>query len=175
MTIKNRIATILTVIAFTFGSGFISNINAQKIGHVNLNELVRSMPEFKKAQENLQKFQASLENEIVEMQKELEEKAGRLERDQADLTELVRQRKIRELQEMQGKIQEFMGEAQQNLEQQQEKELQPIYDKVEKAISAIARENTYTYILDSSQGKTVLFAGGGDDVAPLVKNQLGIN
>ncbi len=174
MNIKNRIATLFAVAAIVIGSGF-SEIQAQKLGHVNLNELIRTMPDFKTAQENLQKFQASLENEIVEMQKELEEKAGRLERDQADLTELVRQRKIRELQEMQGKIQEFMSEAQQNLEQQQEKELQPIYDKVEKAINSVARENSYTYIFDSSQGKSVLFAGGGDDVGPLVKKELGIN
>ncbi len=167
MTIKNKLATLFGILAITLSTG----LQAQKIGHVNLNELVRSLPDFKTAQENMEKFQASLESEIMEMQKELREKADRLERDAADLTELVRQRKVRELQEMQGKIQEFVEAAQQNLQTEEAKELTPIYDRVEKAIAAVASEHGFIYILDSSRGKTVLFANG-EDVAPLVKKQL---
>lgn len=63
MNIKNRIATLFAVAAIVIGSGF-SEVQAQKLGHVNLNELIRTMPDFKTAQENLQKFQASLEMKL---------------------------------------------------------------------------------------------------------------
>ncbi|MCC5916149.1 MAG: OmpH family outer membrane protein [Cryomorphaceae bacterium] len=175
MTIKNRIASIFTVLALTLGTGINSNLHAQKFGHIDFTELIRLMPDFKAAQENLEKFETGLKNEIMEMQQEIQEKTERLQRDQADLTELVRRKKMQEIEEMRYKLQEFAQEAQQNYEAEQQKLMQPIYDKVEKALKEIAKENKFTYIFDASRGAGLLFHENGEDVMPLVKKHFNIN
>lgn len=167
MTIKNRLSTLFAILAISFSGA----IQAQKIGHVNLQEFVASMPEYKAAEENMEKFQESLRTELMEMQQEIVDKSERLRKDAADLTELVRQKKAREIEEMREKFQEFIQEAQQIIQTEEMKELSPIYDMIEKAVAEVAKEQNFTYILDSSKGKTVLFASG-EDVSPLLKKQL---
>jgi outer membrane protein len=167
MTIKNKLSTFFAILAISFSGA----IQAQKFGHVNLQEFVASMPEYKTAEENMEKFQESLRAELMEMQQEIMDKEKRLARDAADLTELVRQKKAREIEEMREKFQEFIQEAQQLVQNEEMKELSPIYDLIEKAVAEVAKEHSYTYIFDSSKGKSVLHTTG-EDVSPLLKKQL---
>ena len=46
--------------------------------------------------------------------------------------------------------------------------------KLEDAIRAVAKENGYSVIFDTSTGST-LYAAEGDDITPLVKKKLNLN
>ena len=52
-------------------------------------------------------------------------------------------------------------------------EFKPIIDRAKKAISDVAAEGGYTYILDSGTA-AVLYSQDSDDIMPLVKKKLGL-
>jgi outer membrane protein len=52
--------------------------------------------------------------------------------------------------------------------------MEPMIEKANQAIEDVAKENGYTYILDTSAG-TVLYFPESDDILPLVKTKLGLN
>jgi hypothetical protein len=66
------------------------------------------------------------------------------------------------------RIQEFQENAQKTLQQREQDLLKPIIDRAKKAISDVASENGYTYILDSGTA-AVLYSQDSDDIMPLVK------
>ncbi|MGB0177823.1 MAG: OmpH family outer membrane protein, partial [Owenweeksia sp.] len=66
--------------------------------------------------------------------------------------------------------------AQEDLQQKQVELLTPIIEKATKAVQDVAKENGFTYILDSSPSKAVVIfaADNSEDVMPKVKAKLGI-
>lgn len=147
----------------------------QKIGHLNVEELLQLMPETKAAQERIRAYGEQLQNDLGEMEKELETKYQNFQANQAGMTELNRQTKARELQELQGRIQEYGQRAQEDMQNKQVEEITPIIEKANKAVQEVAKENKFTYILDSSPNKgVVIFVENGEDVMPLVKKKLNI-
>jgi len=59
------------------------------------------------------------------------------------------------------------------LQKKEQSLLQPIIDKAKNAINEVAKEGSFTYILDSSVG-VVLYSVESDDILPLVKKKLGL-
>ena len=51
--------------------------------------------------------------------------------------------------------------------------VQPFIDKAKAAVKEVAKENKYTYIINSIED-VVLYSEASDDVMPLVKKKLGI-
>ena len=90
------------------------------------------------------------------------------------MTDIIRDNKIKEITDLEKRITEFQKTAQADLQKKEEKLLQPIIDKAKQAIDDVAKENNYTYVLDSSMG-VVLYSIESDDILPLVKKKLGIN
>lgn len=89
------------------------------------------------------------------------------------MSDLIKQTKEKELQDLQKRIQDFQQQAQSDLQKKNDELSKPIYEKANKAIAAVAKENGYKYILDSSVG-TVLYSEPSDDVITLVMKKLGI-
>ena len=162
----------LIIAGILFGA---AHLQAQKLAHIDFSELVKSMPEYKSALAEIEKMNNELEKELEEMQKEFQDKYARFEREAQQLTELVRQRRVRELQDMQGKIQGFMEENQMGLQRRQQELIQPITEKAQKAIDEVAAKNNYTYVFDASQGAGLLYTKAGEDILPAVKKHLGID
>lgn len=147
----------------------------QKIGHINADELLQLMPETKTAQAQLETYGKQLEKELAEMEDELDAKYKAFVDNQAVLTALAKQTKQQELQQLQQRIQEYGQNAQRDLQNKQVELLTPIIDKATKAVQDVAKENGYSYILDSSQSKAVvIFQTDSTDIMKLVKKKLGI-
>ena len=153
---------------FVFGG---SAMGQQKIklGHINSNDLMQIMPGRDSAQTVLQSEVTGLEEQQAEMEKRYNEYMEK----QAGWTELIRNTKQRELQDMSTRIQEFQENAQKTLQQREQDLLKPIIDRAKKAISDVAAEGGYTYILDSGTA-AVLYSQDSDDIMPMVKKKLGL-
>ncbi len=145
-----------------------------KFGHVNSNDLMQIMPGRDSAQAILQQEVTGLEEQLKSMQSEMEKRYNEYMEKQSGWTELIRNTKQRELQDMGTRIQEFQENAQKTLQQREQDLLKPIIDRAKKAISDVASENGYTYILDSGTA-AVLYSQDSDDIMPLVKKKLGLN
>jgi outer membrane protein len=163
------------IIAFVTVSGLFSvNAMAQsKVGHINAQALIETMPEAQAAQKSLQAYAEELDKDgkglIDEYQKKLKEFDGAA----ASMTENMKEIKGKEIQTAQKNIQDYQESAQQKIEAKRQEILKPIYDKARKAIEDVAKEKGYAYVLDSSAG-VLLVSPAGDDLAPLVKTKLGI-
>ena len=151
-------------------------INAQKViklGHIDSNELLKSMPGRDSAQAELQKHGKQLQTTLEGMRTELESKYQAYQADAPNMSDLIKQSKQKELQDMQARIEEFQTNAQKDLQEKEKKLLSPIIDKAKKAIEEVAKENKYTYIFDSGVG-VLLYSDSSDDILLLVKKKLGL-
>ena len=145
-----------------------------KIGHINSNELLAAMPERETIQKDIEDYAAQLTTTMDAMRKEYESKVADFQSKQDVMTDIIRDNKIKEITDLEKRITEFQKTAQADLQKKEEKLLQPIIDKAKQAIDDVAKENNYTYVLDSSMG-VVLYSIESDDLLPLVKKKLGIN
>jgi outer membrane protein len=91
----------------------------------------------------------------------------------AGMSDLIKQTKEKELSDLQGRIDAFKAKAQQDFQAKQQELLQPIISKAKDALKEVAKENKYTYIINSIED-IMLYAEPTDDVMPLVKKKLGI-
>lgn len=147
----------------------------EKIGHINADALLQLMPETKTAQAELEKYGRQLEKDMTDMETELQTKVNEFRNNEAMMTKLSKESKTQELQQLQQRIQEYGQGAQQDLQQKQVELLTPVIEKATKAVKEVARENKFTYIIDSSPSKgVVIFAENGVDIMPLVKKKLGL-
>jgi outer membrane protein len=167
------------IVVVLFILGFCSQTtNAQnlKFGHINSDELIQAMPEFDSANANLDKFRKELINALELMQVELNNKSEAYQKDQKNLTEIVRQTKEQELMDMNNRIQQFQASAQQQLQEKQTSLFQPIMAKIDKAIKDIGKENGFVYIFTVGQGSTLVYFDEtkSTNVMPLAKAKLGL-
>lgn len=157
-------------------------VNAQqKIGHVNSQEILFLMPEYKTANQALETFVGTKRTEIQQMDAERQKKITAFMDKQKTRSEANKETVDQELQTLSTEIQQMegrMGEVQQKAEQEvgakREEVFQPVFEKAEKAIQAVAKEKGYAYILDIAQ-QSVLYFEGGDDISAAVKTKLGID
>lgn len=165
---KNLVKTI-AVVALTVGSFAVAQ--AQKIAHLSLDSLITIMPESKIAQEVAQKYLKDLETQVATMDAELQNKYGEYMKNKDTYSALVASTKEQELQDLNKRIEDFKGQAQQDYQRKYSELSKPIYDKAKKAIDAVAKENSYKYVLDTSTGN-VLYSEAADDITSLVKKKL---
>ena len=149
-----------------------------KIGHINSQDLLSAMPETDSAQKKLQKIakehESALEEMSVEFNKKYDDYMNKIKNTQSPMSDLVRSSKEAELQDLQQRIQTFQQQADQDVQQQRTALFQPIQEKAMKAISEVAAENGFTYILDSGVGVVLYSAPTSEDILPLVKKKLGL-
>ena len=146
-----------------------------KYGHMNLGNLVEILPEVKVANDGMKVFADKYGAKDDSLQKSFAADYEKLSKDyQAGLlTPIQAQQAQADLEKRQQYIQAFEEDAQKQVAAKREELLAPILKKVQDAIEAVAKENGYAMVFDTSTG-TALYALPTDDVTPLVKKKLGI-
>lgn len=170
-----RKTPICIVLAMLLGTATLSAQTPPKYGHMNLGNLLEAMPETKAANDKLKVYADSLSAVGENMAKVFQEEVKKFQADyqEGKLTPIQAQQLEAELQKKQEEIQKFEQTAQQSIATKRDDFLKPILDKVETAVKAVATENNYLMIFDTSSG-AFLFANETDDVSPLVKKKLGM-
>jgi len=153
-----------------------SNVSAQnsKLAHINLEEVIVSMSEYDSVTMKLQREEKSLLQELELMNVERNRKIEDYTKNQANLTDLVKQVRIDEIQSMTQKIEQFQQTAQENLQKMQGELMQPIIEKANKAVEAVAKEQGVTYVISANPSILLFKAVGTLDLLPAVKKHLGI-
>jgi outer membrane protein len=153
-----------------------AQVSAQlKIGHINTNNLIASMPEADSAQAQLQALNDELSRTGEELQVEYRKALVDYENKRDSLTALVRRTKEAALQDMMSRIQEFGNNSQIELQNRQEELFQPILVKAQNAIQSVAEEKGFDYVLDTGTGAVLTIPKDESlDILPLVQAKLGI-
>jgi len=150
----------------------------QKIGYAETEYIFSQLPEFKQVDVDLKAHGTQLQSQLEAKNKELETKYRAYQGMPATTPDAIRADKERELQTLQEGIQKFQQDAQTSFENKRAKLMEPLFAKVADAITAVAKEHGYTFIINPG-----LMGGGGDillysdekyDISPLVLKKLGI-
>ena|SRR5690625_4681758 len=167
-----KIKTLL--IAFALFAGATGFVNAQsKIAHIDAQELIEAMPEFKDAQYQLDKIQRTYDTEIRAMLKELDNKIKLYDSEANLKSDDENQKRVEEVQNMQNNIQAYRQQALEDLDNKRADIFKPILEKAQAAIQKVGRAQGYQYVLDSTMGSGIILADG-KDLMNDVKKEMGI-
>ena len=135
------------------------------------------MPDYKLAQKNIDDVAANWQREIDVLQQELDKMYKDYEAEQVMLTEELRKKredqlfiKEKTLRDLQRKRFGFEGD----LFKRRQELIKPIQDKVYNAVQKLAVQRGYDFILDKSEGITVIFADPKLEKSEDVLRELGI-
>lgn len=166
-----QLKTILLATALCIGT--ISFTQAQsKVAHINTQELITAMPEYKAAQSQLETLTKSYQAEIQNMATEFQNKVKQYETEAPTKTDEENAKRGQEVQGMQDNIRQYQAQAQKDMQTKEMDLLKPITEKAKTAILKVARAQGFDYVLDSSQGVTILT--DGKNLLDDVKKELGI-
>src|SRR5215212_9803527 len=139
--------------------------------------ILDKMPDYRAAQKQVDDFAATWQKEIDNMQKDLDKMYRDFEAEQVMLTEelkkkredqlFVKEKKLRDLQR-----QRFGFEG--DLFKKRQELIKPVQDKVYNAVQKLAVQRGYDFILDKSEGITVIFADPKLEKSDDVLKELGV-
>ena len=148
-----------------------------KFGHINAQEIVSAMPEFAKAQSDIEALDKQLTSELQRTQEEFNKKYQEFQQAIAkdSLPANIAERRQKELQDMMQRQEQFQQEAQQQMQKAQADAMAPIYKKVDDAIKAVDAAEGVIYIFDLAR-TPVAYVNESQSInlTPKVKTQLGI-
>ncbi len=148
-----------------------------KFGHINAQEIVSAMPEFAKAQSDIEALDKQLTSELQRTQEELNKKYQEFQQaiDKDSLPANIAERRQKELQDMMQRQEQFQQEAQQQMQKAQADAMAPIYKKLDDAIKAVGAAEGVIYIFDLAR-TPVAYVNESQSInlTPKVKTQLGI-
>jgi outer membrane protein len=151
------------------------SVFAQKFGHIKTQEILTAMPEYTKAQTDIQTMQQQYENEMKVAQEDFQKKFTAFQQEQANLPKNILERRQNELQQLNERAMQMAQDAQRELEKSWMEMLQPIAKKIDDAIKAVGQEGGYVYIFDLNSTQIPYVSEAlSTDVTSIVKSKLGI-
>jgi outer membrane protein len=147
----------------------LTSVGQNKLGHINAQEILILMPEFKQAETELQNFTKSLESQLMAMSTEYQQSLEEYQSNEAKYTDLVKQDKEAEIMGLRDRIQKFEQNATKSIQEKEQQLLIPINTKLNNAVNKVASDGGYTYILTS---QILLYSTKSNDIGQLVKKEL---
>lgn len=153
------------------------DVNAQKYAVIDTRYILEKIPDYANAQKELDGIAANWQKEIDAMQTELDKMYKDYEAEQVMLSEDLRKKredqlfvKEKTLRDLQRQRFGFEGD----LFKKRQQLIKPVQDKVFNAVQKLAVQRGYEFILDKSEGITVIFADPKLDKSEDVLRELGV-
>jgi outer membrane protein len=159
------------IVAGVMALSFLGASAQTKIGYVNTDEVIASMPETEKANKEIQEYQEALAKQYDDLQKEANDKSEQFVKDSATMSPSIKEIKREEIIKLIQRVNNFNTEAQDLTKKRAQEKFAPIQQKAMEAIKSVAKKNSYTYVLDVN---SVIVGPPGDDLIGLVKKELGV-
>lgn len=152
---------------FTLGTSVAS---AQKVGHVNSQELLLGLPERAAAEAELKKYADEKKAEIDALTARYQQEVQKYLAEKDKLTPAIQQSRESDIMEMEKRIQEVQQNAEDNLQKKEQLLMEPMIKRVKDAIGKVAKANGVNYVFDVN---TLIYYEGGTDLQEQVKKELG--
>lgn len=147
---------------------------AQKIGTVNSQEVLLTLPEVKIMQGRLQAKNDELTKQLEGMYKTYEEKVGDYQKNEKTMSASIKDLKAQEIKDLEGRIQKFQQSAQQEIQELERTLTAPLLEKTKKAIQDVSKELGYSHVFDIVTGALLVWPDT-NDITKQVKIKLGID
>ncbi|MCX7879117.1 MAG: OmpH family outer membrane protein [Ignavibacteria bacterium] len=117
-------------------------------GVVDVETIVKQLPEAQDADSKLREMQKQLQDTITKMQESLQKKVDTYLRQKNLMPAEQQQKQEQALQEEQQKIQSFYNEKVNEIQNKRDEFLEPIRNKVKSAIQSVAKEENLTIVFE---------------------------
>jgi outer membrane protein len=151
--------------------------NAQRYAVIDSKYILDKLPEYKEAQTRLDQFSEQWQQEIDQKQALVDKMFKDYDAEQVMLSDVLKKKredelynKEKELRDLQKKRFGFEGD----LFKKRQELIKPIQDRVYNAVQKLAVEKQYDFILDKSEGITVIFADPKLDKSADIIRNLGV-
>jgi len=145
-----------------------------KIGYINTNDLIPVMPEYKTVTTQVDAYRKTFIDVLQNLSTEFQTKSANFQAKQATMTDAQKTAEQGALADLQKRATDYQNDAQQKVAQKGEDLMKPLLDKAKNAITEVAKEKGYTYVIDTSS-TTLIVAPPADDMLTAVKAKLGIS
>ncbi len=141
-----------------------------KLAHINTQELIKAMPEYKVAQTDIEKLGKTYETTIQTSLKELETKLKQYNADAEAQTQEENQKRMQEVEGMKQSLSQYQQQAQKDLQEKEFNMIKPITEKARVAIEKVAAAQGIEYVFEAAG----LIVAKGKDLMADVKAELNL-
>ncbi|MDQ2752346.1 MAG: OmpH family outer membrane protein [Bacteroidota bacterium] len=155
-----------------------ANVSAQRYAVIDTKYILDKMPEYKDADTKLQQVSDAWQKEIDAKQAALDKMYKDYDAEQYMLSDELKKKREDELFNKEKEVRDLQKKRfgyQGDLFSERQKLVKPIQDRVYNAVQKIAAARNYDFILDKSEGITVIFADPKLDKSDDVLRELGIS
>jgi len=164
----------LAIALLTWGLTFLP---AQKVGYVDSQALLERMPEYKAAEQEIERLTQQWQKEIDDLYARVEQLFQQYREQEPLMSSEMKRRKQDEIEAEERKARELQRKRfgpNGDLFKQREEKMKPILDRLQQAIQSVAQEKKFSIVLDRSAGGTILYAEPAYDLTDAVAAKLGL-
>ena len=153
--IKKTITLILLIVLIS------PNVLGQmKVGHVNSQELLDTLPSRKKAMQELKNFENDGVAELTELKADLEKAYKKYEQNEKSWSPVILEIEQKKIMEKEQRMQSRQTSLQKEMQIYGQELNAPILERIQKSVEIVAERKKLNYVIDESV--TLYFKGGID-------------
>jgi outer membrane protein len=156
------------IVMFSVGAA----VAQSKVGHVNTQKLLDTMPSRKEAMKILQDYETKGVEELQEMQRDFQTALAKYENDRANMPQVMIKIEEEKLMKKQQAVQDREQALQQEMQIFGQDLNQPILERVQKAVKIVAERKKLNYVLSIDDFSVILYSEGGTDITNEVITEL---
>ncbi len=118
-----------------------------KIGVIDMRQIINNAPQAKEAMEKLKKEFKAREDKIISAEKSLKEKADKLQRNSAVMSEAEKSKLEKDVVSNQRELQHLQAEFREDAAIRQQEEMKKLMDKVNTIVEDVAKKEKYDLII----------------------------
>ena len=167
---------LLFVALFLMGT-LVGAHSQQRYAVIDTKYILERIPAYKEADAKLKLTGEQWQKEIDDLQVQLDKMYKNYESEQFMLTEALKKKREDELFEKEKQVRDLQKKRfgyEGDLFKERQRLIKPVQDKVYDAIQKIATSRSYDFVLDKSEGITIIFADPKLDKSDDVLKELGI-
>ena len=168
-----KIVSILALVVLT-----VFTVNAQKIGYVDTDYILTSIPEYKAAQGEIDKLSVDWQKEIEAKYAEIDKLYKAYQADAILLTDDMKKKRENEIINKEKEVKELQKQrfgVDGELFKKRQELVKPLQDKIYNAVKAVAERGGLAIILDKAGQVSILFANPKYDKSEDVLTYMGYN
>ncbi len=163
-----------TIFFIFFGLNFVS---AQKFGYFDSDFVLSKMPEYGKAQSEIDQLSAGWQKEIEDMQLKVDELYRTYQAEQVLLTEEMKQERLDEIKKKEMESKEYQkkvfGFGGLFFLKKQEL-IKPLQDKIFDAVEKVAKANRLAFVFDKAAELVIVYTDPRHDYTDFILEELGL-
>lgn len=148
---------------------------AQRLAYVDVTAILESLPDYQKAQEQLDKVATQWRQEIAQEQDQIKSMYSQYQAEQVMLSEEMKRKREEEIMAKEKDVREMQRQKfgpEGALFKKREELVKPIQDKVYAAIQKFAEDKGFEYIFEKGSASGMLYADPKYDKTEDIKNML---